>query len=73
MTQHEFALLAAGHLAQAGLPGYVIAAPLRVADAFYRVRFGGERLDNYELQAVEQALSVLEQASQGQAGRSAAR
>lgn len=63
MTQYEFARMAAAKLAEAGQPGYIIAAPLRVADAFYQVRFGQRHLDNQQAKAVEQALSVLEQSS----------
>lgn len=58
-TQREFAeaaglrlALAAGEPRLAGLPGVV-------ADAFYRVRFGRQPLDNLAVQAVEHALAEL--------------
>jgi hypothetical protein len=40
----------------------VAGIPRRVAEAFYRVRFGGPPLDSREEQAVEQALRDLEAA-----------
>jgi hypothetical protein len=41
-------------------PALAVAGPHRVVDAFYRVRFGRQTLDNSEAQAVEHALSELE-------------
>jgi hypothetical protein len=58
-TQREFA--AAAGLRMAALARQPRLAPLagRVADAFYRVRFGGLPLDNPQAEAVEQALAEL--------------
>jgi protein-glutamine gamma-glutamyltransferase len=58
-TQREFAaaagaqlVLATGEKRLAELPGVVV-------EAFYRIRFGREPLDNCQLQAVEQALAEI--------------
>lgn len=58
-TQREFA--AAAGLRVAALARRPSLAPLagQVADAFYRVRFGGVPLDNPQAEAVEQALAQL--------------
>lgn len=63
-TPQEFAVQAGQLLAD--LPGgaSLSSLPARIVAAFYRVRFGGEALDNFEAEAVEQDLSRLEQALQ---------
>ncbi len=61
-TQREFADLVARRLAQSGATRDFAHVPHRVATAFYRVRFGDERLDTTELQALESGLVQLEQA-----------
>jgi len=62
-TQHEFALAAGVTIAQAAGRDHLAALPVRVADAFYHVRFGGATLDNRQAQEVEQALAELQQAA----------
>jgi transglutaminase-like putative cysteine protease len=59
-TPREFATIAGGELAET--PRLRAAAPLprHVVDAFYRVRFGRETLDNHDVEAVEHALRDLE-------------
>jgi hypothetical protein len=58
-TQREFAVAAGRQLAlMAGQPR-LMALPGVVADAFYRVRFGRQPLDNLESQAVEHVLGEL--------------
>lgn len=53
-TQREFAhQIACSRTLSAPLP-------VRITDAFYRVRFGGERLDREEVHQIEQALTQLE-------------
>jgi hypothetical protein len=67
-TQREFAAAAGGRLADVPHLQAVAGVPRRVAEAFYRVRFGGPPLDSREEQAVEQALRDLEAAlGQGRA------
>lgn len=61
-TQREFAAAAGGRLADVPQLQAVAGIPRRVAEAFYRVRFGGPPLDSREEQAVEQALRDLEAA-----------
>ncbi len=61
-TQREFAVRAGQELAQRAGDPRVALLPVRVAEAFYRVRFGGATLDKQEREAVEQALSQLERA-----------
>ena len=58
-TQREFA--AAAGLRVAAIAREPRLAPLagQVADAYYRVRFGGVPLDNSQAEAVEQALAQL--------------
>ena len=34
--------------------------PRRVVEAFYRIRFGGDKLNYQELQTVEQAMTALQ-------------
>ena len=58
-TQREFAFAAGAQLADRPTLSSVAGLPRQVADAFYRVRFGGHTLDNTQAQAVEQALSEL--------------
>ena len=61
-TQREFACLAGAKLAASTGQPRVADLPAQVAEAFYRVRFGGRTLDNPQAEAVEQALRRLEQA-----------
>ncbi|MGE0607263.1 MAG: DUF3488 and DUF4129 domain-containing transglutaminase family protein [Pirellulales bacterium] len=60
-TQREFARDIGGRLADT-TDSRAAAAPRMVTDAFYRVRFGGQALDNAELDGVEKALQTLEAA-----------
>lgn len=55
-TQQEFAAAAGAHFASLTGESRAAGLPSLVADAFYRVRFGGTPLDNLQTQAVEQAL-----------------
>ena len=58
-TQHEFAVAAGLRLAgPSGEPQWA-ALSATVAQAFYRVRFGRQPLDNIEAEAVEHALAEL--------------
>jgi transglutaminase-like putative cysteine protease len=58
-TQLEFAEAAGNHLAlTSGNPEWPILVRV-VADAFYRVRFGGEPLDNSQAEKVEQVIQNL--------------
>ncbi len=65
-THREFAIDAGRYLAN-GESKQAEAAALLVTDAFYRVRFGGEHLDNVRMQRVEQALHDLEKTASGRA------
>jgi protein-glutamine gamma-glutamyltransferase len=58
-TARELAIAAQTRLSQA--EGAVLAArvPSEVVAAYYRVRFGGHRLDKSETEAIEQALAAL--------------
>ena len=58
-TQREFALSLGGQFAESPATKQAAALPRRIVETFYRVRFGGRRLDNSESQAVEQAISDL--------------
>jgi hypothetical protein len=58
-TPREFALSVGGQFAESPATKQAAVLPRRVVEAFYRVRFGGQRLDNSESQAVEQAISDL--------------
>ncbi len=60
-TPYEFALAAGGDLAERAGCNPLSALPRRVVESFYRVRFGRHPLDSAEAQAVEHALSALEQ------------
>ncbi len=64
-THREFAIDASSHLAN-GQGDRTESAAMFVTNAFYKVRFGGQRLDNIYLQTVEQALRDLEKAASGQ-------
>ncbi len=55
-TQREFAQAAGLRLARQSGEQRLAALPALVADAFYRVRFGRQPLDNLQVEAVEQAL-----------------
>ena len=65
-THREFAVDAGRFLAD-GESEHAKDAALLVTDAFYRVRFGGEHLDNVRMQRVEQALHDLEKTASGRA------
>ena len=58
-TQHEFALEVGGQLADQPRQQPAASLPRRVVDAFYRVRFGGELLDDHELRALDETLAAL--------------
>ena len=58
-TQREFAEDAGMRLALAAGRPELATVPYAVADAFYRVRFGGQPLDNVQAQAVEHAMKQL--------------
>jgi protein-glutamine gamma-glutamyltransferase len=58
-TQREFAYLAGSNLAAKYGESDVAFLPARVADAFYRVRFGRLPLDSTQSEAVEQALAQI--------------
>lgn len=58
-TQRELAALVAQRIGVIA-PAFAVAGPQHVVDAFYRVRFGRQTLDNNEAQAIEQALFELE-------------
>jgi hypothetical protein len=64
-TQREFAVWAGRELAQRTGDHGLALLPVQVAEAFYRVRFGGAALDKPQGEAVEQALGRLEQAARG--------
>ena len=71
-TPRELAATAQAHLSS--LDGAALAAqvPADVVAAYYRVRFGGCRLDKNEIESIEQALSALNAAvRQKVSGRSA--
>jgi hypothetical protein len=71
-TQREFAAQAAARFAEGTATRDVAAVPRQVAEAFYRVRFGGRPLDSREAQGVEQALESLEHALSNGHGNGAA-
>jgi transglutaminase-like putative cysteine protease len=58
-TQREFAEFAGKRLALDTDDWRLAPLPGIVADAFYRVRFGGRPLDNPQIQAVEQAIQKI--------------
>jgi hypothetical protein len=58
-TQREFARWAGAKLAALSGKSSLALLPLRVADAFYRVRFGRLPLDSDQQQAVEHALAQI--------------
>jgi hypothetical protein len=57
-TANELASAAARRLA-AGNGHAAAGLPAEVVAAYYRVRFGGQRLDKTEAEAIEQSLAVL--------------
>jgi hypothetical protein len=61
-TQHEFAQVAGGRLAETPQFAALSALPTMIVNMFYRVRFGGHPLDTSEAAKVEHALSLLESA-----------
>ncbi len=58
-TPREFALSVGGQFAESPATQHAALLPRRIVEAFYRVRFGAQDLDNSESQAVEQAISEL--------------
>jgi hypothetical protein len=58
-TQREFALRVGDELATDPQTIQVAAIPRRIAELFYRVRFGREHLDEQHLDAVERGLAEL--------------
>ena len=70
-TPREFAMVVGGQLAESTATQPAMSLPRRVVEAFYRVRFGRQALDNLEAEAVEQAITeldlVLQQAQAAQA------
>jgi hypothetical protein len=64
-TQREFATEAGARIAKATGQTQLAGVPVEIAEAFYRVRFGGIKLDGRETQAVERALGCLEEAVDG--------
>lgn len=58
-TPREFALAAGARLAQQSGRGELALLSLQVVEAFYRIRFGRQPLDNPGAQAVEHALREL--------------
>jgi len=62
-TQREFAREAGVKLGQSTGEHRLVDLPGEVAEAFYRVRFGGTPLDRNQAQSVEEALRALAQAS----------
>ena len=58
-TQREFAAAVSNRLAAAVGPCPLASLPELIADAYYRVRFGRQPLDNSQAQAVEHALAEL--------------
>jgi len=64
-TQREFAREAGARIVASTGQSGLIHLPARVAEAFYQVRFGGQALAPREAAAVDEALTRLEQASDG--------
>jgi len=61
-TQREFAAAVGGELADMPVCRSVASLPRRIAEAFYRVRFGHRSLDKDQSEEVEHALGNLERA-----------
>lgn len=59
-TPGEFATVAANWLDHQEAEGGVAQLPKSVVAAYYRVRFGGDRLDKNEIDAIEQSLAQIE-------------
>ena len=66
-TPREFAAAAGGQLAESYRAIHLAAVPRRLADAYYRVRFGGQQLPARELEGIHRELSQLEDALSGAA------
>ena len=66
-TQQEFALAIGGHFAETPPLSRLSGWPRRIVEAFYRVRFGGRKLDSMHQQSIEEALTELDEALQQQA------
>jgi hypothetical protein len=58
-TPQELAAAAGTHLVTAKVAADTAPLPKQIVAAYYRVRFGGDRLDKNESDAIEQALAVL--------------
>ncbi|MBL8825763.1 MAG: DUF3488 domain-containing protein [Planctomycetaceae bacterium] len=61
-TPREFAFLVGGELSDSTDTLAVAGVPRKVVDVFYRVRFGGEKLEREEAAALEQSLGQLREA-----------
>ena len=68
-TQQEFAAAAGVHLAMATGEKRLAELPAVVVEAFYRIRFGRQPLDNRQLEAVEHALAGITAAPKGMRGK----
>ena len=64
-TQREFAREAGIRIAEWTGQPELVPLPLRVAEAFYQVRFGRLALDGHQAAAVDDALTRLAQATDG--------
>jgi hypothetical protein len=58
-TPRELATAAERRLSNGAVRLDVAHAPAAIVDAYYRVRFGGDRLDKNETEQIEQALASL--------------
>jgi hypothetical protein len=61
-THREFAVAVGGQLAEGAHSVHVAGVPRHIADAFYRIRFGGQLLEDDEVDRLESSLSELEKA-----------
>ncbi len=59
-TQREFSDTARRFLIDRNVAGDVISIPEKVIEAYYRVRFGEQKLDDSEFGSVQEALKRLE-------------
>lgn len=60
-TPQEFANVARHHLQRLAADPALLGIPQNTVDLFYRVRFGGDRLDTEEVQRLENALGRLKE------------
>jgi transglutaminase-like putative cysteine protease len=58
-TPRELAAAAKSRLLSSDFASLASAAPADIVAAYYRVRFGGHRLDKTEMEAIEQSLAAL--------------